>query len=281
MQRRMTVECPRCGTVYRRPARAERGADASYRCARCRHVFDASRDEPAMLSEPEEPGDDEEQFAFEEERDDEPATPEPPAARAPRDPSPRRTMTAARFAVRSMLLVTLGYAVLSVYLYTHPAATRDLLRAVPLIGDRLAETRLRPTAVQLTNLRGEYERVQGDRLVFVISGTAVNNSPVPVRGVQIEGRIAGAQEQRQVVFCGAAPRDVHDLSLREIALLQTLEPPKEWSLPAGERSNFLVVFPAPPPELREFGAEVVAVQAPTRHDASAAQGAGSPRNPAS
>jgi hypothetical protein len=108
-----------------------------------------------------------------------------------------------------------------------------------------------------------------DRLVFVISGTAVNNSPAPVRGVQVEGRIAGAQEQRQVVFCGAAPRDVHDLSLREIALLQTLEPPKEWTLPPGERSNFLVVFPTPPAELHEFGAEVVAVQSPTRRNTGA------------
>src|SRR5262249_7973627 len=89
MQRRMTVECPRCGTVYRSRARAERGAAASYRCARCRHVCGASRDEPVMVSEAEEPGDDDEQFAFDEEREDEPAPPAPPAARAPRDPPPR------------------------------------------------------------------------------------------------------------------------------------------------------------------------------------------------
>ena len=84
------------------------------------------------------------------------------------------------------------------------------------------------------------------------------------RSIQIEGRIAGAQEQRQVVFCGAAPRDVKELSLREIALLQTLEPPKDWSLAPGEQAAFLVVFAAPPTDLHEFGAEVVAVQAPSR-----------------
>ena len=272
MPRRMTVECPRCGTLYRRPARAELGADASYRCARCRHVFEAEADEPTMLATADEEADDDpERFAFEEERDDEPEAPAPPPARParpPREPAPR-AMSAARFAMRSMLFVTLGYAVVSVYLYTHPDATRRLLRGVPIIGDRLAETRLQPSTVRLTNLRGEYERVQGDRLVFVIAGTAVNDSPVPVRGVQIEGRIAGAQEQRQVVFCGAAPRDVHALSLREIALLQTLEPPKDWTLPPGEQSNFLVVFPSPPTDLREFAAEVVAVQAPTRRNPGA------------
>jgi len=170
----------------------------------------------------------------------------------------------ARFAVRTMVLVSLGYAILSVYLYTHPEGLRTAFGGVPLIGSRLTEARLQPTIVQLNDVKGRYERVQGDRLVFVISGTAANNSTVPVRSIQIEGRIAGAQEQRQVVFCGAAPRDVQDLSLREIALLQTLEPPKDWSLAPGEQSDFLVVFASPPTDLREFGAEVVAVQAPSR-----------------
>ncbi len=180
-------------------------------------------------------------------------TEEPPAVRTP-----------ARFAVRCLVLVCLGYAVLSIYLFTHPELTREMLGAVPLIGAGLAETRLQPTTVRLTNVRGQYQRVQGDRLVFVVSGTAVNGSSLPVRGIQIEGRIIGGQEQRQVVFCGAAPRDVQDLSLREIALLQTLEPPKEWTLGPGEQASFLVVFPAPPTDLREFAAEVVAVQAPAR-----------------
>src|SRR5947207_2748650 len=82
-------------------------------------------------------------------------------------------------------------------------------------------------------------------------------SPLPVRAIQVEGRIQGTQEQRQVVYCGAAPRDVQDLSLREIALLQTLEPPKEWTLAPGDQTGFLVVFAQPPTDLREFGAEVV------------------------
>jgi hypothetical protein len=67
-----------------------------------------------------------------------------------------------------------------------------------------------------------------------------------------------------VVFCGAAPRAVQDLSLREIALLQTLEPPKDWTLAPGGQADFLVAFTGPPPELKEFTAEVVAVQAPAR-----------------
>jgi len=263
----MTIECPRCGTLYRRPARSTLGGGTTYRCARCRHVFDPSDDEPAIVANRDEAAVDDTRFAFDEGDEDMPAEVAPrtraePVERESRAEAAPRMSTPARFAVRCMLLVTLAYAVLSVYLYTHPEWTRDALLAVPLIGARLAETHLDPDAVQLTNLHGEYERVQGDRLVFVISGTALNRSPVPVRGIQIEGRILGSQEQRQVVFCGAAPRDVQDLSLREIALLQTLEPPKDWSLPAGEQANFLVVFPGPPTDLHEFGAEVVAVKRP-------------------
>ncbi len=253
----MTVECPRCGTLYRRPP----GRETTYRCARCRHVFAVGDGEPAMLA-----ADDEPEFAFDDdddEPDDEPAAePDiPPKRPAPREASMTTSM---RFAVRSMLLVTLAYAILSVYLYTHPETMRAAFGGMPLIGSRLSEARLHPTAIQLTGVTGRYERVQGDRLVFVVAGMALNNSSVPVRGIQVEGRITGAREQRQVVYCGAAPRDVQDLSAREIEMLQNIEPPKDWSLGPGEQANFLVVFASPPTDLREFGAEVVAVQVPGR-----------------
>jgi hypothetical protein len=264
----MTIECPRCGTLYRRPPRGA-GADATYRCARCRHVFAAGSDEPAIIGH-DAPDDDEPRFTLAQDDDDhdvEIAAPD--AARAQRPRPESRGGGTARFALRSMILVTLAYAVVSIYLYTHPRAAGDALRGVPLIGARLAESRLAPTAVHLTGVHGQYERVQGDRLVFVIAGTAVNDAPMPVRSVQVEGRIVGGQEQRQVVFCGAAPRDVHDLSLREIALLQTLEPPRDWTLGPGEQASFLIVFSAPPPDLREFTAEVVAVQVPLRRTGAA------------
>jgi len=269
----MTIECPRCGTLYRRP-RAGRGA--SYRCARCRHVFAARGDEPAMVADAAEVRD-EPRFTLGDDEPDQPADEDDAAepmrngrdVRAEEPPAAGGTMSGtARFAVRSLAVVTLGYAVLSIYLYTHVDATRDWLRRIPLIGSQLSESRLQTATVQLTGVEGRYERVQGDRLVFIISGTAVNASPLPVRGIQVEGRILGAQEQRQIVYCGAAPHDVQDLSLREIALLQTLEPPKEWTLAPGDQTGFLVVFPQPPADLREFGAEVVAVQAPPRRNAA-------------
>ena len=265
----MTITCPRCGARYRVPPVATETEAERYRCTRCRHIFTP---EPAVEAAPIaevdlDGGEDErDDFTLGDETDE--AEDEKPAAArgrsTPREkPAPREPIGAspARFALRALLIVTVGYAVLSIYLYTHPEAMRQTLGRVPIIGKRLAETRLNPTSVQLTNLEAVYQRVQGDQLVFVISGIAINNSPVTVKAVQIEGRATGAREEPQVVFAGTAPRDVQGLSAREIALLQTLEPPKDAALGPGEQATFAVVFVNPPTDLKEFSAEVVAVQA--------------------
>jgi predicted Zn finger-like uncharacterized protein len=270
----MTVACPRCGTRYRMPPRSRHAADSTYRCARCRHEFAAARaaEEPVELDvddatavDPEVTADDE--FAFDDEEEPEPVEPPPRRARSTgrsETPPPVRGTTPARFALRALLAVGLGYATLSIYFYTHPDVLRAALDRVPLLGARLAETRLQAGSIQLADVRGTYERVKGDQLVFVIAGTAINNSPMTVKSIQVEGRIMGGQEQRQTVFCGAAPRDVHDLSIREIALLQTLEPSRDWMLGPGEQTGFVVVFASPPRDLREFAAEVMTVQGQAR-----------------
>jgi predicted Zn finger-like uncharacterized protein len=264
----MTIACPRCGARYRVPPAATETEVERYRCTRCRHVFQPEpAGEPAPIAEldlddSDEPDDD---FTLGDEAEDDGPAPAATRSRpAPREkPAPPEPTGAspARFALRALLIVTVGYAVLSIYLYTHPEAMRQALGRVPIIGSRLAETRINPTSVQLTNLEATYQRVQGDQLVFVISGIAINNSPVTVKAVQVEGRAMGEREERQVVFAGTAPRDVQGLSAREIALLQTLEPPKDAALGPGEQATFAVVFVNPPPGLKEFSAEVVAVQA--------------------
>jgi hypothetical protein len=134
-----------------------------------------------------------------------------------------------------------------------------------VLGPRLVEARLHPSSIQLTGVRGTFQKVKGDRSVFVIAGTAINASALPTRPIQVEGRAIGASEERQVVYCGVAPRDLHDLTMREIALLQNLEPPRDWSLGPGEQTDFVVVFTAPPPDLRQFAVEVgVGAGAPAR-----------------
>jgi predicted Zn finger-like uncharacterized protein len=258
----MTVRCPRCETVYRRPADLESGAEV--RCARCRHVFTV----PAGAGEDdgEDFVDDTEGFRFDEEPSERaPRTdPPPPAPAPPREPAPSRSGSAPRFAVRACLFVTLAYAALSLYVYTNPEAAFGVLRMVPLVGGSLGEQHADPAAVELVDVRGEYRRVRGDQLVFIITGKAANRSPVAVQGIQVQGFVTGADTRRQTVFCGAAPNDVNDLSIKELALLQTIEPPREWSLGPGGDTRCQVVFASPPTDLREFGAEVVAVRTPRR-----------------
>ena len=291
----MTVRCPACGTLYRRPARSARGAP-TFRCARCGHVFDAVPDEPdaapdggdAPEEESSEPivdveDDDAERFTFDDSDDEEPDDEPSPAAAKRRaraveleaeevteddgepeprpEPESRRQITPARFAVRMLLIVSLGYAILSAYLYTHVDTAYRLLADVPVIGTRLVERRLSPAVVQLAGLRGEYVRVTGDELVFAIAGTAVNGGTIAVRGLRIEGWVTGSAEVRHTVTVGARPRQIADLSLREIGLLQALEPPSTWSLGPGETIPFLIVFPEPSEDLKEFGARVVTVRA--------------------
>jgi hypothetical protein len=236
-------------------------------------VFDAGSDEPTDPEPPAEESpddeaddafadDDADRFTFDE--DDEPAEEaEEPATEEPVAPPPRVT-TPARFAARGLVAVTLGYAVLSAYLYTHVEAAYQLLAEVPVIGARLVERRLSPAVVQLAGLRGEYLRVKGDELVFTIAGTAVNAASIPVRGLRVEGWVAGTAEVRHSIALGARPRQIGDLSLREIGLLQSLEPPTSWSLAPGETVDFLIVFPEPAEDLREFGARVVSVRAARR-----------------
>jgi hypothetical protein len=209
---------------------------------------DADDDSPVFTIAPSAPDDEEDEL-------DEDAAPRP--RRAPSAPAPQST---ARFATMAAIGMALIYGVLSIYLHTHPTETRTLFGHIPFIGDEMRETRLHPGLIQLADVRGEFLRVHGDRLVFVISGTAINNAPVPVAGIQVQGRVLGAEDRRQIVYCGAAPQDISELGTREIELLQTLKPSGEWLLRPGEQDRFLVAFVDPQLPLAEFVAEVVAVR---------------------
>ena len=247
----MTVRCPQCDTAFRVPPGSTVGAQATFRCSRCEHIFDLeeSREEPLLLEEPD-AGDDVEP----------PEAPPPTATPAEDAPPDRRRKAVGRFALRMLVGVTLAFTLLSIYLFTHRAHVTGALAGIPLLGMELNAKRLSPAHVQLTDVHGAYERVHGDALVFVVTGTAVNNAPVPVSAIEIQARINGAREQRRLVFAGAAPHDVRELSAHEIDLLQTLRPPHDWRLLPGQDGDFLVAFVDPPVPLKEFSAEVVAVQ---------------------
>jgi len=266
----MTVRCPMCSTRYRLPPRSTLGRNPTYRCTRCRHVFSPAEEAevPAIEDEDDfgdvtDDADDAPVFTIERTKpspDDEEDAPVTTSRRTAVVVGPTGPPSPVRAAIQTAVVVSIVYAVLSIYLHTHPKESRALLGAIPLIGEEMAETRLHPGHIQLVEPRGEFKRVHGDRLVFVVTGVAINNAPVPVAGIQIEGRLLGSEERRQIVYAGAAPQDVSELGIREIELLQTLKPSADWMLRPGEQDRFLVAFVDPPVPLTDVLIEVVAVR---------------------
>jgi predicted Zn finger-like uncharacterized protein len=165
-------------------------------------------------------------------------------------------------------VLVIGYAILTLDLLNHPARAEKLLASVPMVGSMLSEDHLLQTRIQLQDVEGVYQQIKEDRLVFIVSGRAVNTSNEPLKGVQIESTIVDGGNhtvEAKSIYCGNAMslKIVKDLSPKEISLLQRLEPTKRFEIRPGESAGFSVVFLNPPRGLKEFTARVAAAQPST------------------
>jgi predicted Zn finger-like uncharacterized protein len=165
-------------------------------------------------------------------------------------------------------VLVIGYAILTLDLLNHPGRAEKLLDSVPMVGSMLSEDHLLQTRIQLQDVEGVYQQIKEDRLVFIVSGRAVNTSNEPLKGVQIESTIVDASDhtvEAKSIYCGNAMslKIVKDLSPKEISLLQRLEPTKRFEIRPGESAGFSVVFLNPPRGLKEFTARVAAAQPST------------------
>ena len=164
-----------------------------------------------------------------------------------------------------LVALVVVYAIVTLDLRNHPARAERLLASVPGIGAMLAEDNLLQTRVQLQDVEGVYQQIKDDKLVFIVSGRAVNTAPAALKGVQIESVLydaGGKPVETKSIYCGNAMslKIVKDLSTKEISLLQRLEPPKRFEIRSGESAGFSVVFVGPPAGLKEFSTRVVAAQ---------------------
>ena len=164
-----------------------------------------------------------------------------------------------------LLFLACVYASFAVYLRNHPESATAFFGAIPMAGHLLMEDRLLQTRIVLDDVEGFYQKIKDDRLVFIVSGRAINTSPQPLKGVQIESTLYGPEGQSldtKSIFCGNALslKIVRDLSSKEISLLQRLEPPQRFEIRPGESAGFTVVFMTPPNGMREFGTRVVGAQ---------------------
>jgi predicted Zn finger-like uncharacterized protein len=164
-----------------------------------------------------------------------------------------------------LALLVVAYAIFSLDLLNHPARAEKLLASVPIVGSVLTEDHLLQTRIQLQDVEGVYQQIKEDRLVFIVSGRAINTSNGALKGVQIESTIVDASNhtiEAKSIYCGNAMslKIVKDLSSKEISLLQRLEPTKRFEIRPGESAGFSVVFLNPPLGLKEFTARVAAAQ---------------------
>jgi predicted Zn finger-like uncharacterized protein len=176
---------------------------------------------------------------------------------------PERSGVGGRPYLVFLVLLVIAYAILALDLLNHPARAEKLLASVPLAGGVLSEDHLTQTRIQLQDVEGVYQQIKEDRLVFIVSGRAVNTSNGALKGVQIESTIVDASDrmvETKSIYCGNAMslKIVKDLSSKEISLLQRLEPTKRFEIRPGESAGFSVVFLNPPRGLKEFTARVAA-----------------------
>lgn len=186
---------------------------------------------------------------------------------APRREQPRRNETS--LSLRPLLgflgTLVMGYAALMFYCLSHPEKTEVVLAQLPVLGPLFTAERVSAQQITLLDLRGSFWLTKDGRRVFAISGRVVNDAAVPARNIQIEGLLydtAGKVIGQQVIFCGTetAPAVLERLTVREIGILQSLVPPKQFNIPAGQSVNFLIVFTSLPSAPAQFSCRVIAAQ---------------------
>src|SRR5207344_2241528 len=86
--------------------------------------------------------------------------------------------------------------------------------------------------VALIDVQGRYERTKEGKLVFLITGKAVNRSAESLRGVQVISRLYGGGEasvEEQISACGnPMEARIGDLSIHQVAILRAIKPPPDF-----------------------------------------------------
>ena len=157
------------------------------------------------------------------------------------------------------------FGLVAAFNQAHPQVTEGWVRQIPLVGASVLKNNRLKDGVLLQAVRASYQTIQGNREVFVITGTALNQNPVTIRAVQISGQVFNDQNieiEKQTVWVGNAlsPTIVHGLSLQEVSNLQILLPLKTFEIPPGDSAPFTIVFLKTPKGAKDFFCKVVAAE---------------------
>ena len=194
----------------------------------------------------------------------------PPPPRVRRRPVPaKRRATAPRADPRksplkpvgwSVAIILLGYLLVAITFDRRPEIAVDSLTRIPILGKLLGQDHLLAYQVRLDGITGGLDQIKGNRLAYVVTGRAINDSNENLRLIEIEGElIAGGKTRavRKVYAANQAKGTIRDLSINEVDMLLRLEPNRRFLIPPGESASFLLVFPDPPADTSDVVCRVI------------------------
>jgi hypothetical protein len=116
-------------------------------------------------------------------------------------------------------------------------------------------------------VRGNYQVIQGNREIFVVTGVAMNQNPVVIREVRIGGETFGSDEksiEQQEMWIGNAisAKIIRGMTAQDISDLQRLKPLKTFEIPPGDSVPFTIVF-LKPKAVKKFTATVLTAEEET------------------
>jgi predicted Zn finger-like uncharacterized protein len=162
-----------------------------------------------------------------------------------------------------LALVVCAYGALTWTLLDDPDWGGRLTRTLPVIGKEVRE-RTVGQDVALIDVQGRYERTKEGKLVFLITGKAVNHSAELLRGVQIASKLfdAGAQPiDEQLNTCGnPMEAKIADLSIHQVAILRGIKPPADFGVLPGGQCPFVAIFLDVPATVGTFSTAVARAQ---------------------
>jgi predicted Zn finger-like uncharacterized protein len=159
------------------------------------------------------------------------------------------------------VILVIGFALIAVISHAHPNASEEVIKKIPLFGASVLRNSHLKDGVLIQSLRGGYQSVQGNREVFVVTGTVVNQNPVVVREIQVTGKVydrAGRELEHQTIWIGntISTKIMRGMTLEDIPHLQSLKPLKSFEMPPGDSVGFAIVFLKAAKSAKDFSCEV-------------------------
>jgi len=177
------------------------------------------------------------------------------------------------FFLTIFVMTLLAFGALSALIMTQPDASRQVFSLVPGIGEHLRSNDSVDKLVALENVHAEYRRLKDGQPALVVSGVARNSSPQPLHLIKVSVALLDSARRdlaHQAIYCGnvISSKIISEMTPREIEFFQRLDPPRSFSVKAGDSSPFLAVFLNPPHDPNLFTVRIAGAE-PARPERSA------------